>query len=234
MIVPLSAELSARIRRSVEAGFAEQIAFTQALIRFHSTRGSEHTIQDFVYRALKQRGYAMDRFAMDRDAIGRHPGGAPFSATHSDAPVVVGIHRPTQELGRSLILQSHVDVVPPGPADLWTHPPFEPVIDGDWLYGRGSADMKAGHAAMIFCLDALRRIGKEPAATVYVQSVVEEEGSNPQVIPPSVQLEPERRLLPAPQYSMKPPWHCAGVTQFFASAHHRTLSAPCKQVVPGG
>ena len=177
MIVPLSAELSARIRRSVEAGFAEQIAFTQALIRFHSTRGSEHTIQDFVYRALKQRGYTMDRFAMDRDAIGRHPGGAPFSATHSDAPVVVGIHRPTQELGRSLILQSHVDVVPPGPADLWTHPPFEPVIDGDWLYGRGSADMKAGHAAMIFCLDALRRIGKEPAATVYVQSVVEEEST---------------------------------------------------------
>jgi acetylornithine deacetylase len=60
---------------------------------------------------------------------------------------------------------------------MWTHPPFEPVIEGDWLYGRGGADMKAGHAANLFALDALRRIGLQPAATVYVQSVVEEEST---------------------------------------------------------
>lgn len=119
----------------------------------------------------------MDRFAMDREAIGRHPGGAPFSATHSDAPIVVGIHHPRQESGRSLILQAHVDVVPTGPAEFWSHPPFEPAVAGDWLYGRGGADMKAGGAANLFCLDALRRIGLQPAATVYVQSVVEEEST---------------------------------------------------------
>lgn len=70
-----------------------------------------------------------------------------------------------------------MEVVPPGPDTLWTHPPFEPVIDGDWLYGRGGADMKAGHAANLYALDALRRIGLQPAATVYVQSVVEEEST---------------------------------------------------------
>ena len=37
--------------------------------------------------------------------------------------------------------------------------------------------MKAGHAANIHALDALRRVGLQPAATVYVQSVVEEESS---------------------------------------------------------
>jgi acetylornithine deacetylase len=37
--------------------------------------------------------------------------------------------------------------------------------------------MKAGHAANLACLDALRRIGLQPAATVYVQSVVEEEST---------------------------------------------------------
>ena len=58
---------------------------------------------------------------------------------------------------------------------MWTHAPFDPVIEGDWLYGRGGADMKVGHAANIFAMDALRRIGLQPAATVYVQSVVEEE-----------------------------------------------------------
>lgn len=175
--MPLDPVLRDRILASVEAGFAEQVAFTQAMIRFPSTRGAEHTVQDFVFRALKERGFTMDRFAMDREAIARHPGGAPFSETHSEAPIVVGIHHPREEKGRSLILQAHVDVVPTGPAALWTHPPFEPVVEGDWLYGRGGADMKAGGAANLFCLDALRRIGLQPAATVYVQSVVEEEST---------------------------------------------------------
>lgn len=175
--MPLDPALRDRILASVEAGFAEQLAFTQAMIRFPSTRGAEHTVQDFVFRALRERGFTMDRFAMDREAIARHPGGAPFSDSHSDAPIVVGIHHPREETGRSLILQAHVDVVPTGPAELWTHPPFEPAIEGDWLYGRGGADMKAGGAANLYCLDALRRIGLQPAATVYVQSVVEEEST---------------------------------------------------------
>ena len=114
---------------------------------------------------------------MDRAAIEAHPGGSKFSAEHSQAPIVVGIHRPREETGRSLILQAHVDVVPAGPLDMWTRPPFEPAIEGDWLYGRGGADMKAGAAANLACLDALRRIGLQPAATVTVQSVVEEEST---------------------------------------------------------
>jgi acetylornithine deacetylase len=175
--MPLDPDLRDRLIASVEQGFAEQIAFTQDLVRFRSLRGQEHAIQDFVFRALRERGYAMERFAMDAEAIARHPGGAAFSDEHSEAPIVVGIHRPREEKGRSLILQAHVDVVPEGPHGMWTHPPFEPVIEGDWLYGRGGADMKAGHAANLFALDALRRIGLQPAATVYVQSVVEEEST---------------------------------------------------------
>ena len=167
----------ATITQSVTDGFAEQVAHTQDLVRFASLRGEEHAIQDFVFRQLRQRGYEVDRFAMDHAAIRAHPGGSKITAAHSTAPILVGIHRPREERGRSLTLQAHVDVVPPGPADLWTHPPFDPVIAGGWLYGRGGADMKAGHAANLFALDALRRIGLQPAATVYVQSVVEEEST---------------------------------------------------------
>ncbi|RVU16602.1 ArgE/DapE family deacylase [Methylobacterium oryzihabitans] len=175
--MPLDPALTERITAAVADGFAEQVAHTQALVRFPSTRGNEQAIQDFVFRSFRDRGYAMDRFAMDRDVIAAHPGGGPVSAEHSEAPIVVGIHRPKQEAGRSLILQAHVDVVPPGPGDLWTRPPFEPAVEGDWLYGRGGADMKAGHAANLFALDALRRIGLQPAATVTLQSVVEEEST---------------------------------------------------------
>jgi len=173
----LDPTLRDRIAASVAEGFAEQVAYTQELIRFRSTRGQEQAIQDFVFRAFRDRGLAMDRFGMDGAAIEAHPGGSKYSAEHSDAPIVVGIHRPREEKGRSLILQAHVDVVPAGPEDMWTHAPFDPVIEGDWLYGRGGADMKAGHAANVACLDALRRIGLQPAATLTVQSVVEEEST---------------------------------------------------------
>jgi acetylornithine deacetylase len=173
----LESTIKDAIVQSVADGFAEQVAYTQDLVRFPSLRGEEHAIQDLVFRELRRRGYAVDRFAMDRAAIEAHPGGSKFSDEHSTAPILVGIHRPREERGRSLILQAHVDVVPSGPEDLWTHPPFDPVIEGDWLYGRGGADMKAGHAANFFALDALRRLGYQPAATVYIQSVVEEEST---------------------------------------------------------
>jgi succinyl-diaminopimelate desuccinylase len=43
----------------------------------------------------------------------------------------------------------HTDVVPTGPENQWQHPPFEPTIAEDYLYGRGACDMKGSLAAMI-------------------------------------------------------------------------------------
>jgi acetylornithine deacetylase len=174
---PVDPALEEAITRAVSDGFAEQVAFTEELVRKPSLRGDEHTVQDLMFRAMRERGLVMDRFHMDPVAIAAHPGGSEVAPEHSQAPIVVGTHRPRDERGRSLIMQGHVDVVPPGPADMWTNPPFTPVIRDGWMYGRGAADMKAGVAANLFCLDALRRIGMQPAATVHVQSVVEEEST---------------------------------------------------------
>ncbi|MGL5115632.1 MAG: ArgE/DapE family deacylase, partial [Beijerinckiaceae bacterium] len=127
----LAPELRARILAAVDAGFARQIENTCTLMRYPSLRGAEHAIQDHVFREWKTRGYAMERFAMDRAAIERHPGGSKFTEAHSEAPIVVAIHRPREETGRSLIMQAHVDVVPTGPEDMWSNPPFAPTIDGD-------------------------------------------------------------------------------------------------------
>lgn len=43
----------------------------------------------------------------------------------------------------------HTDVVPSGPVERWTFPPFEPTVSEDMLYGRGAADMKGSIAAMV-------------------------------------------------------------------------------------
>ncbi|MFT5718148.1 MAG: succinyl-diaminopimelate desuccinylase [Oleiphilaceae bacterium] len=54
----------------------------------------------------------------------------------------------------------HTDVVPTGPLSDWTHPPFDAVIDGDILHGRGTADMKGSLAAFITACE--RFIAKHP------------------------------------------------------------------------
>ncbi|MCM1129204.1 MAG: succinyl-diaminopimelate desuccinylase [Alistipes senegalensis] len=48
-----------------------------------------------------------------------------------------------------VIMAGHTDVVPPGPAEKWTSPPFSPTERDGKLYGRGAADMKIPLAAMV-------------------------------------------------------------------------------------
>lgn len=171
----LPADLADRILASVDEGFDAQIEFTRDLVRYPSQRCHEHTAQSFVYEALQERGYKMDRWSIDIDEIKNHPGFSPVKVSYDNAINVIGTHYPHQETGRSLILNGHIDVVPTGPDDMWSRSPYDPHIEGDWLYGRGSADMKAGLTANIFALDALRRLGFQPAARVHLQSVTEEE-----------------------------------------------------------
>jgi succinyl-diaminopimelate desuccinylase len=47
----------------------------------------------------------------------------------------------------------HTDVVPPGDEGEWQSDPFEPDVRGDLVYGRGSADMKSGLAAMVVAVE---------------------------------------------------------------------------------
>src|SRR5699024_1332164 len=101
----------------------------------------------------------------------------PMTVPYDEDFNIVGTYRPTAVQGRSLILQGHVDVVPTGPLENWTTPPFEPRIDDGWLYGRGAGDMKAGLAANLFAFDAITSAGFSPAAPIHFQSVVEEEST---------------------------------------------------------
>lgn len=58
-----------------------------------------------------------------------------------------------------MMFLGHTDVVPAGPLEDWATDPFEPVIKGGQLYGRGAADMKGSVAAMVI---ALERLAKQP------------------------------------------------------------------------
>ena len=56
--------------------------------------------------------------------------------------------------GPTLVFAGHTDVVPTGPQERWSTPPFEATEIDDKLYGRGAADMKAGLAAMLVAVEA--------------------------------------------------------------------------------
>ncbi|NJC10379.1 succinyl-diaminopimelate desuccinylase [Micromonospora profundi] len=77
--------------------------------------------------------------------------------------------------GPTLMFEGHTDVVTEGSRDEWTVDPFGGEIVDGRLYGRGSADMKAGVAAMIHATRAVELAGPFPGRIV-VAALVDEEG----------------------------------------------------------
>lgn len=164
-----------RILLAVDEAFERQVTFLSELVRCVSLRGQEAGIQALVEAALQERGYAVNRQRIDPALIGQHPAFSPATVSYEDSWNVIGTHTSATLLGRSLILNAHVDIVPTGDPNRWQEPPFKPTRRGDWVYGRGSGDMKAGLSAAIFAIDAINAAGLELTAPVQIHSVVEEE-----------------------------------------------------------
>lgn len=75
-----------------------------------------------------------------------------------------------------LCFAGHTDVVPPGDESEWQHPPFEPTFVGDYLYGRGSADMKSGLAAMLVAIESFLHTQPDFNGSIALLITSDEEG----------------------------------------------------------
>ena len=155
------------------------LADIEALVALESLGGAETPAQWKMAERLADLGCDVDTWEIDLDTLARHPSySAEVERRH--ALGVVGRWGCGAEGGRTLVLNGHVDVVPPGDPGRWTTPPWAAARvrgdDGrDELRGRGTADMKGGLCCALAAVRALRDAGVEIAGQVEVQSVVGEE-----------------------------------------------------------
>jgi len=80
------------------------------------------------------------------------------------------------QAGPSLWFLGHTDVVPPGPLENWTSPPFKAEVRNNILYGRGAADMKGGVAAMVTAAAAFVSEHPDHAGQIGILLTSDEEG----------------------------------------------------------
>lgn len=160
--------MSDAVRAAWEAIDAERdyaIELTQSLVRIPTVNpkfeenpelNREPELQDLMQARLTEEGFTTDRW----DVFEGRPN--------------LTADRPGSE-ERSLILCGHVDVVPAGDPKAWKRPPFGGEIDGGFLWGRGSVDMKAGVAACVAAARALRIAGVALEGRLSIHAVVDEE-----------------------------------------------------------
>lgn len=80
------------------------------------------------------------------------------------------------DAGPVLCFAGHTDVVPPGDVADWNTDPFTPVIKDGCIFGRGSADMKSGLAAMIIAIEEFLAEHSDAAGSIALLITSDEEG----------------------------------------------------------
>jgi acetylornithine deacetylase len=135
---------------------------------------AESEMQQLLARHLDRIGLKVDLWPMDLPALRATPGFPGTEAPREEAWGLVGIAAGL-EPGPTVILQGHVDVVPPGDLSRWDGDPFTPRVIGDVVHGRGACDMKAGVVANLAALTAIRASGVRLRGSVAAHFVVGEE-----------------------------------------------------------
>ena len=144
-----------------------------------------------TYKAIQQRAKALEkdtvRFLAD---LVRTP-----SFSSKEAKVIQVIKREMKKVGfdhvridglgsiigrigkgpRVIAFDAHIDTVYPGDRDQWHSDPFQPIIKGGKIWGRGTVDQKGGMAAMVYAGKMIKELGLNDQFTIYFTGTVMEE-----------------------------------------------------------
>ncbi|MGD9961072.1 ArgE/DapE family deacylase [Nocardioides sp.] len=148
-----------------------------ALVRVPSVSGTlaEVEVQEVAADLMQSEGLYVDHWEIDLPELQADPWFPGAEVEREAAWGLVGSTAPVERVP-ALVLQSHLDVVPPGDPESWHgQDPFSAEINGGRLYGRGSCDMKAGAAANLGVAQALRAAGVTLDSPLGLHFVVGEE-----------------------------------------------------------
>ncbi len=145
----------AQLRDAVDTNRLIDLASALIQIPSENPPGNERPVAEFLT------GYLTDA-GLPAELVEFAPG---------RANVVARITSP--QPGPHLVFCGHLDVVPAGEG--WSVHPYKPEVRDGRLYGRGSADMKGGIAAMLAAVDAVRRVALPLRGTLTLAFVGDEE-----------------------------------------------------------
>ncbi|WP_420963690.1 succinyl-diaminopimelate desuccinylase [Brucella sp. IR073] len=103
------------------------------LIRCPSVTPAEGGALKALENMLKPLGFSIERPVFSEDGT----------------PDIENLYATLSGNGPHLMFAGHTDVVPPGDASAWKHPPFAAAIENGEIYGRGAVDMKGGIACFV-------------------------------------------------------------------------------------
>lgn len=146
------------------------------LVDVPSVSGSdaECDIQQLLAKTAVELDLDVDLWQLDLPDLTTHPDFPGWEAPRTEGWGLVATSGPGEP---ELVLQGHVDVVPAGDLTSWPGDPFRGTVTGRRVVGRGTCDMKAGVAANIAAVRAVRRAGlvlERPYALHFV--IGEEDG----------------------------------------------------------
>ena len=165
-------EVDDAIAASTERAFR----LLESLVAEPSVIGNEAGAQEVLANALVAAQFEITRLEIPAE-IGEDPAAGVPRLPYAGRYDLIG-RRGTPGVGRSLVINGHMDVVPAEDASRWSSAPFEPTRRDGWLIGRGSGDMKAGFAAGLLAIWALDHA--DPGwltGSLSVVSVIEEEAT---------------------------------------------------------
>jgi acetylornithine deacetylase/succinyl-diaminopimelate desuccinylase family protein len=157
-------ELELALLAGIEAGEERLFDLLRELIRFRTPNppgGNEREAQAWMEARMLELGLEVDRW----DVL---PG----------RPDVVGVLR-GEGGGPTVVLNGHIDVCEDRLLEQWSTDPYEPVLDGRDMIGRGTSDMKSAAASFLYALDTLAKHGVRLRGNVVLQSVMGEEAGEP-------------------------------------------------------
>ncbi|WP_097459130.1 ArgE/DapE family deacylase [Mangrovitalea sediminis] len=163
-----------RLLQSCDAVFDTTLELTEDLVRGYSVLGNEQDALKTMEQWLRALDLPVERVPLDAPGLADNPHHAPVDWSNEGRYSLVSRLNP-DAAGKHLVFNGHLDVVPADPVDAWTRPPWEPWRKDGWLYGRGSGDMKAGIAAMVMAVEAVRESGQDIDFPLTLQTVIEEE-----------------------------------------------------------